>query len=81
MHKNQQKLGEIMNTVEAIYENGLFRPIGKIDLQEGEKVEIIVKQSEDKDSAEDFSDIAFETGISDLAVNIDHYLYDLPKQQ
>jgi predicted DNA-binding antitoxin AbrB/MazE fold protein len=69
-----------MNTVEAIYEKGVFRPIGKIDLNEGDKVEITVKPFSAKDSAESFADIAQETGISDLALNIDHYLYGLPKQ-
>jgi len=69
-----------MNTVEAIYEKGVFRPVQKVDLEEGEKVEIIIKISVEKDPAADFSDIAQETGITDLAVNIDHYLYGLPKQ-
>ena len=69
-----------MNTVEAIYENGVFRPIQKVDFEEGEKVEIIIKLPEEKDSAESFADIAVDTGISDLALNVDHYLYGLPKQ-
>jgi predicted DNA-binding antitoxin AbrB/MazE fold protein len=69
-----------MNTVEAIYEKGVFRPIGKIDLNEGDKVEITVKPFSVKDSAETIPDTAIDTGISDLAVNIDHYLYGLPKQ-
>jgi predicted DNA-binding antitoxin AbrB/MazE fold protein len=69
-----------MNAVEAIYENGVFRPIGKIDLNEGVKVEITVKPFTEKDSAEDFSDIAIDTGIKDLATNVDYYLYGLPKQ-
>ena len=78
---NPTSYGEIMNAIEAIYEKGVFRPIGKIDLNEGDKVEITVKPFEEKDSAESFADIAQETGISDLALNIDHYLYGLPKQQ
>ena len=73
-----------MNTIEAIYEKGTFRPVEKIELTEGERVkitvEITVKPKAEKDSAEDFSDIAVDTGISDLAINIDHYLYGLPKQ-
>lgn len=74
-----------MNTIEAIYEKGVFRPVEKIELTEGERVkitvEITVKRKEEKDPAEDFSDIAQETGISDLALNIDHYLCGLPKQK
>ena len=69
-----------MNTVEAIYEKGVFRPIQKVDFEEGEKVEIIIKMPNEKDSAESFADIAVDTGISDLATNIDYYLYGLPKQ-
>ena len=69
-----------MNTVEAIYEKGVFRPIQKVNFEEGEKVEIIIKIAVEKDPAADFSDIAVDTGISDLATNVDHYLYGLPKQ-
>jgi predicted DNA-binding antitoxin AbrB/MazE fold protein len=77
---NPTNYGEAMNTVEAIYEKGVFRPIGKIDLNEGDKVEITVKPFSVKDSAETIPDLAIDLGISDFAENIDHYLYDLPKQ-
>jgi len=70
-----------MTTVEAIYEKGVFRPVQKVDFEEGEKVEISIKHVDEQDPAADFSDIAKETGIPDLAINIDHYLYGLPKQQ
>ncbi len=73
-----------MNTIEAIYEQGVFRPVEKIEMTEGERVkitiEITVKTEEEKDSAADFSDIAVDIGITDLATNIDYYLYGLPKQ-
>ena len=69
-----------MNTVEAIYENGVFRPIQKVNFQEGEKVEIIIKLPEEKDSAEMIPDLAIDLEISDLATNVDYYLYGLPKQ-
>jgi predicted DNA-binding antitoxin AbrB/MazE fold protein len=69
-----------MNAIEAIYEKGVFRPIGKIDLNEGDKVEITIKPFSVKGSAETIADLAIDTGISDFAVNIDHYLYGLPKQ-
>lgn len=36
--------------------------------------------SEEKDSAANFTDIAIDTGISDLAKNVDYYLSGLPKQ-
>ncbi len=71
-----------MKTIEAIYEKGVFRPVEKIELTEGERVKITVEVTvtPQKDSAEDFSDIAVDTGISDLATNVDYYLYGLPKQ-
>ncbi len=69
-----------MNTVEAIYEKGVFRPIQKVNFEEGEKVEIIIKIAVEKDPAETIPDLAIDTGISDLATNVDHYLYGLPKQ-
>lgn len=33
----------MLNTVKAIYENGVLKPIEKIDLKERQKVEIILK--------------------------------------
>ncbi len=71
-----------MKTIEAIYEKGVFRPVEKIELTEGERVKITVEVTvtPQKDSAEDFSDIAVDTGISALATNVDYYLYGLPKQ-
>lgn len=69
-----------MNTVEAIYENGVFRPIQKVNFEEGEKVEIIIKLPEEKDSAEMIPGLAIDLEISDLATNVDYYLYGLPKQ-
>ncbi len=73
-----------MNTIEAIYEQGVFRPVEKIEMPEGERVkitiEITVKNEMEKDPAADFSDIAVDAGISDLATNVDYYLYGLPKQ-
>lgn len=70
----------IMNTVEAIYENGVFRPVQRVDMKEGERVEIQIISEDDTDPAFDLADIAMNTGITDLAENIDHYLYGLPKQ-
>ena len=73
-----------MNIVEAIYEKGVFRPIETIELTEGERVkitiEVVVKSKDEKDPAETIPDMAIDIGISDFALNIDHYLYGLPKQ-
>ena len=69
-----------MEVVDAIFEKGVFRPIQKVDLQEGEKVEITINLSVEKDPAETIPDLAIDMGISDFATNIDYYLYGLPKQ-
>jgi predicted DNA-binding antitoxin AbrB/MazE fold protein len=70
-------------SVEAIFENGVFRPLSPVDLPEGEHVhlKIVPSQQGAQDPAYRLSDLAEETGISDLATNIDHYLYGLPKQK
>lgn len=69
-----------MNNIEAIYEKGVFRPVQKVDLEDGERVEITIKSKGDKDPAETIPHLAMDLGISDFAENIDHYLYGLPKQ-
>ena len=68
--------------VEAIYENGMFRPLKRVDLPEGERVflTVISSSKEAIDPAYNLTEMAEETGIPDLATNIDHYLYGLPKQ-
>ena len=68
--------------LEAIYENGVFRPLDKVNLPEGERVQITVVVADEtaNDAAFNLGRIAEETGVSDLATNIDHYLYVLPKQ-
>jgi predicted DNA-binding antitoxin AbrB/MazE fold protein len=69
-------------SVEAIYENGVFRPLNELGLREGARVKIAVllTDSETSDPAYNLSELAEETGITDLATNIDHYLYGLPRQ-
>jgi predicted DNA-binding antitoxin AbrB/MazE fold protein len=66
--------------VEAIYENGVFRPLDRITLPDGERVHltVVVADESTDDPAHNLGRIAEETGISDLATNIDHYLYGLP---
>ncbi len=66
--------------VEAVYEHGVFRPLSRVDLPEGERVRLTVISTDKSDPAADLAEIAEETGITDLAANIDHYLYGLPKQ-
>ena len=69
-----------MNTFQAVYENGVFRPIQKVDFEDGEAVEITVNVTTEKDPAESILDLAIDGGLPDFATNIDYYLYGLPKQ-
>lgn len=34
----------MVKIVEAIYENGVFRPLEKVELREGERVKIVIKK-------------------------------------
>jgi len=72
----------MQESVEAIYENGVFRPLTGVSLPEGRHVHLAVWPVEDyeSDPAFNLTEIAEETGVVDLATNIDHYLYGLPKQ-
>ena len=66
-------------TIEAIYENGVFRPVEPVTLSEGARVKLTIPEEGDDPIYKIYED-AEETGVSDLATNIDHYLYGLPKQ-
>jgi len=56
------------------------------DLPEGAQVRIEIDlpppvcSEQESDPLLRMSDLAVETGVSDLATNIDHYLYGHPKQ-
>jgi predicted DNA-binding antitoxin AbrB/MazE fold protein len=69
-------------TIEAIYENGVFRPLEAVDLPEGETVQVTLPETKKDlvDPVYTIYEMAEETGIKDLATNIDHYLYGLPKR-
>lgn len=68
--------------IEAVYEHGVFKPTGKVPLSEGEVVRLSFESvaPDINDPAYDLAGMAQETGIRDLALNIDHYLYGLPKR-
>jgi predicted DNA-binding antitoxin AbrB/MazE fold protein len=72
-----------MQTIEAIYENGVLRHVHYFEMEEGRRVKLTVEESDvnEAGSAATFLDIAQDTGLPrDYAANIDHYLYGLPKQ-
>jgi len=62
-----------MKNVHAIYENGVFRPLGRVDLPECTEVEFVPRPVGDSASAEDLEKTyailseSFETDASDLA--------------
>lgn len=66
-------------TIEAVYEHGVFRPVESVTLSEGARVKLTISDDSDDPIYTIYEDAA-ETGISDLAANIDHYLYGLPKR-
>jgi predicted DNA-binding antitoxin AbrB/MazE fold protein len=67
-------------TIEVIYENGVFKPIEKVDLKEHEKIKIILPTKTDSPSAkknklDSIFDIANDCSDSDLSTHHDKYLY------
>jgi len=85
-----------MKTVSAIYENGVFRPTGPVDLPEKCEVELElrVRSAEAAPSerssrpieeviAEIVADVppeAWDGLPTDLSEQLDHYLYGTPKK-
>lgn len=65
--------------IEAIFENGVFKPLGKIDLTGHKKVTIIVtSEVEPQQKActlDGIIDIASDCPDTDLSVHHDKYLY------
>jgi predicted DNA-binding antitoxin AbrB/MazE fold protein len=75
----------MQTSVEAVYEKGLFRPLGEIALPEGQHVQLSVwplteAAKVQHDPAFNLAELAEDLGLTDLASNIDHYLYGLPKR-
>ncbi|MBI1747042.1 MAG: antitoxin family protein [Acidobacteria bacterium] len=73
--------------IEAVYQNGQIKPLEEIVLPENARLLVTVLEETSipsnnlkNDPAYNLEDIAEETGITDLAQNIDHYLYGLPKK-
>ncbi len=66
-------------SVEAIFENGVFKPLKKIDLEEHKKVTIIVTNEVEPQQKEctldGIIDIASDCHDTDLSVHHDKYLY------
>ena len=79
-----------MQSVEGVWTDGVARPAEPVEGHEGQRV-IITFLAEDSDavptSDDDWNALdrlidenAIDTGISDLAHQHDHYLYNTPKR-
>ena len=77
-----------MDTINAIFENGVFRPLESVSLPDKCPVELCVRQSKPGhghpallallDIAKQYPDDS--DSPTDLAENLDHYLYGMPKR-
>lgn len=74
-------------TIHAIYENGVFRPLEAIELPEKCEVELSVqpKKADDNRPLLRLLEIARQfpddpDSPPDMAAQLDHYLYGMPKQ-
>ena len=71
----------VTQTIRAIYENGLLRPLEPLRLEEHVEVQLTVEESgpasssADEDDDDPFADIRIDTGIPDLAENFDDYRF------
>jgi predicted DNA-binding antitoxin AbrB/MazE fold protein len=65
--------------IDAIFENGVFKPLEKVDIKEHEKVKVILAnegESQEKECTLDgIIDIAKDCPDTDLSIHHDKYLY------
>jgi len=77
------------NSLKVIYEDGVFKPLQKVNLKEHQKLELVIKKViEDtpvSNSSKQESPLRliglFESDVEDLAVNHDTYLYNQPEKE
>ncbi len=64
----------MQNTIEVVYESGIFRPLKKVDFKEGEKAKLIVEKRKEKGI------ITLECTITStfLSYNRQQYLKHIP---
>jgi len=66
--------------IHAIYENGVFKPLGKVALKEHEHIRLIIADLITDSPVREYSlsgiiDIAPECADTDLSIHHDKYLY------
>jgi hypothetical protein len=78
--------GTTPTTIKAIYENGVFRPQGPVDLDEHTVVDVLIPEKSAPDADDPTGWRAAEALIgfiedapADMAENHGHYLYGQPK--
>ena len=66
-------------TIEAIFENGVFKPLEKVDIKEHEKVTVILHYPNENQTKEcnlyGIIDIAKDCSDTGLSIHHDKYLY------
>src|SRR3954470_18107076 len=76
--------------VEAIFKDGVVQPLEPLDLPDEARLTIIIGQegapdveagARQHDPLATIYELAADAGPADLSVNLDHYLYGLPKKQ
>ena len=76
--------------VDAIFKDGEVRPLEPLDLPDETRLRIIIEQEGEANAVDDarqrdplamIYEVAEDAGPADLSVNLDHYLYGLPKRQ
>jgi predicted DNA-binding antitoxin AbrB/MazE fold protein len=76
--------------IEAIFKDGEVRPLEPLDLPDETRLRILIEQEDGpsasaatelgSDPLATIYELAEDAGPSDLSVNLDHYLYGLPKR-
>ena len=65
--------------IDAIFENGVFKPLEKVDIKEHEKVKVILanegESQEEECTLDGIIDIAKDCSDTDLSIHHDKYLY------
>ena len=71
----------MIRTIEAVYENGVIKPLQKIHFKEHEHLSITIsKIKREKTKNRNMSIVGiFESGIKDLSMEHDQYLYGRQK--
>ena len=73
----------------AIYENGVLRPVKPLEIPENSELEVTVvsaKPMNSKSTLAELAEIAYRypddpSAPTDGSMNLDHYLYGMPKRQ